>query len=81
MLDNHEDRMRFDDAVGSAHVYFQQHIIDEVKIDYAEFRNRIDPYDIPGIMTEFATEIDLPENELSKIYLQRALDLINNPPA
>jgi hypothetical protein len=81
MLDNQEDQQRFNEAVGRAHLYHQQHIIDEYKIDYAEFRNRIDPFDIPGIMTEFATEIDLPENAEVKVILERALDLINNPPA
>jgi len=81
MLDNQEDQQRFNEAVGRAHLYHQQHTIDEVKIDYAEFRNRIDPFDIPGIMAEFASEIDLPENADTKAILQRALNLINNTSA
>jgi hypothetical protein len=72
---------RFEEAVTYAHLYYQQHLIDEFKIDYTEFRNRIDPFNIPVIMTEFATQLDLLGNENEKIYLQRALDLINNPPS
>lgn len=66
------------DIIGASHLYYQQHIIDEFKIDYAEFLNRIGPYDVPGAMTKFADEIAALDED-SKTILNRALDLINNP--
>jgi len=81
MLEDLELQKHLNNAITFSHLYYQQHLIDEFPIDYAEFRNRIDPYDIPGVMTTFVDELAKPENAESLTYLQRALDLINNPPA
>jgi hypothetical protein len=81
MLEDLELQKQLNDAITFSHLYHQQHLIDEFPIDYAEFRRRIDPYDIPTVMTTFADELAKPEYAESVIYLQRALDLINNPPA
>jgi hypothetical protein len=79
MIEDRELKQKFMEAVGAAHLYHQQLMIDEFPIDYPEFRNRINPYDIPTVMTTFADE--LANDEHSTTILQRALDLINNPPA
>ena len=50
--------IKFHEAFNAAHLYYQQHIIDDTKISYEEFRNRIDPFDIPGIMEKYNVELE-----------------------
>jgi hypothetical protein len=70
------DDNKFHEAFNAAHLYYQQHVIDDSKISYEEFRSRIDPFDIAGIMEKYSVELETLTYE--KEVLQRALDLINN---
>jgi hypothetical protein len=75
-----EDQMAWGEFVSKAHLYKQQYTIDEVKIDYNEFKRRLDSVNFVDGFTRFADKLSWPESEYEKGIVDETLELYNNPP-
>ena len=65
----------FTELVGYCHLYYQQHLIDEYPIDFAEFQNRLGWIKFQDNLAKYNDDYVNALDE-EKLIIQRVLDLL-----